>query len=250
MVSKSRCIGIIPARYGSTRFPGKPLVDIKGKPMIWHVYEQAKKVLDYVCVATDDIVIADAVSAFGGKAVMTAPDHQSGTDRIAEALEKIESEGVKADVVINIQGDEPFIEGKQIEQLISCFNIEGTDIATLIKKIENKEDLFNPNKPKVAISRTKKALLFSRSTIPYVRGKNEDEWFASGTFYKHIGIYAYKVPVLKEITKLGQSPLELLESLEQLRWLENGYAIQTDITDYEAMSVDTPEDLEKLLASM
>lgn len=245
-----KCIGIIPARYGSTRFPGKPLVDIQGKPMVQHVYEKAAKVLEHVCIATDDERIESAVRLFGGNVVMTSPDHQSGTDRIAEALEELEKEGIYADIVVNIQGDEPYIDEKQIAQLIACFDVEGTDIATLIKKITNQTDLFDPNKPKVAITNTKKALLFSRSTIPYLRGEDEKEWLHKGTFFKHIGIYAYKVPVLKEITKLPQSNLELAESLEQLRWLENGYSIQTDITEYEAMSVDTPDDLKKLLETI
>lgn len=245
-----KCIGIIPARFASTRFPGKPLVDIKGKPMIQHVFEQASTVLDYVCVATDDTRIEAAVKAFGGNVVMTSDKHQSGTDRLAEALSILEGNGIHCDIVVNIQGDEPFIQGAQIIQLTKCFDVKGTDIATLIKKIENPSDLFDPNKPKVAISNTNKALLFSRSTIPYIRGKEQKNWFGAHVFYKHIGIYAYKTNVLKEITKIPQSKLELAESLEQLRWLENGYSIQTDITEYEAMSVDTPEDLQKLLKTL
>ncbi|MBK8808469.1 MAG: 3-deoxy-manno-octulosonate cytidylyltransferase [Bacteroidales bacterium] len=243
-------IGIIPARYASTRFPGKPLVKINGKPMVQHVYEQASKAIEQVYIATDDSRIEEAVLQFGGKVIMTSPEHQSGTDRIAEAVASLEKLGVFANVIINIQGDEPFIKTEQIQQLKSCFLKEETQIATLIKKIEKEEELFDTNKPKVAITTTGKALLFSRSTIPHVRGREVFDWFRKASFFKHIGIYAYKTEVLKEITRLPQSSLELAESLEQLRWLENGYIIQTAVTDFEAMAVDTPTDLENLLASL
>ena len=243
-------VGIIPARYASTRFPGKPLVDMAGKPMIQRVYERVSGLLDEVCVATDDDRIADAVRNFGGNVVMTSAEHQSGTDRCQEAFLKI---GKPFDVVINIQGDEPFIQVSQIELIKSCFEDKNTQIATLVKPFSQDDDfettVFNPNSPKVVLNKQNQAIYFSRSVIPYVRGKEHTEWLKSTVFYKHIGLYAYKSEVLEEITKLPQSALELAESLEQLRWIENGYTIKVGITHEETIGIDTPEDLEKALKS-
>jgi 3-deoxy-manno-octulosonate cytidylyltransferase (CMP-KDO synthetase) len=249
-------IGIIPARYASTRFPGKPLADMAGKPMIQRVYEQVQGLLDAVYVATDDQRIYDAVTAFGGKVVMTGEHHQSGTDRCYEAYLKIRNEelGMKdegEDVVINIQGDEPFIQQAQIEALKACFEDKNTQIATLVKaftEVDGIEALMNPNSPKVVLNKNSEALLFSRSVIPYKRGAECADWLKTHTYYKHIGLYAYRAEVLKEITSLQQTPLELTESLEQLRWLENGYRIKVGITTQETIGIDTPEDLEKAVA--
>ena len=241
-------IGIIPARYASTRFPGKPLADMDGKPMIQRVYEQVIQAVDEVCVATDDERIEAAVKAFGGKVVMTSDKHRSGTDRCFEAYQKI---GKGFDVVINIQGDEPFIHPEQIETIKSCFTDEQVQIATLVKHFLPDDDfestLFNPNSPKVVVNKKMEAMYFSRSIIPYIRGKQYTEWLPSHTFYKHIGMYAYRADVLAEITALPQSTLELAESLEQLRWLENGYKIKVGITRQETIGIDTPEDLLKAL---
>ncbi len=242
-----KIIGIIPARYNSSRLPGKPLADINGKTMIRRVYEQASKVIENVIVATDDKRITDEVSAFGGISVMTSESHQSGTDRCAEAIEIYENiSGNKFDIVINIQGDEPFIHESQLKLLISCFDHENTQIATLIKKIDNKEDIFDINKPKVIINKDKEAIYFSRSTIPFVRNYEQKDWISKHVFYKHLGIYGYKKEILKKITLLEQSSLEKAESLEQNRWIENNYKIKTEITDIESFSVDTFEDLEKI----
>ena len=242
-------IGIIPARYASTRFPGKPLADMNGKPMIQRVYEQVKDVLDSVCVATDDIRIENAVKTFGGQVVMTSDQHRSGTDRCYEAYQKI---GEGYDVIVNIQGDEPFIHPEQIQTIKTCFADANTQIATLVKPFRSDDDfestLFNPNSPKVVLNNNNEAMYFSRSIIPYIRGKTYTEWLPSHTFYKHIGLYAYRAQVLKEITQLPQSALELAESLEQLRWLENGYKIKVGITEQETIGIDTPEDMEKALA--
>ncbi len=235
-------ITIIPARYGSTRFPGKPLVSLINKPIIQYVYENAQKCSENVFVATDDERILNAVKQLGGKAIMTSKDHQSGTDRCAEAAETLQKD-FYFDVVINIQGDEPFVRTEQIVSLIKCFEDEKTDIATLIKKIDSPEVLFNPNRPKVTIDNQQNALLFSRATIPYLRGKETEDWLSSHDFYNHLGMYAYRTDVLAEITKLHPSKLELAESLEQLRWLENGYRIKTAITEFESIGIDTPEDL-------
>ena len=240
-------LGIIPARYASTRFPGKPLVDIFGKMMIQRVYEQVVDVLDDVCVATDDERIFDAVEAFGGKAVMTSQNHQNGTSRCCEAFTKT---GAGYDVVVNIQGDEPFIKPSQIKLLQSCFDDPKTQIATLVKPYDSSvsyDVLANSNTPKVVLNTNMQVLYFSRSIIPFVRGKDYTEWTSAHTYYKHIGLYAYKADVLKEITALPQSGLEKAESLEQLRWLENGYVIKVGITDEETMGIDTPEDLNRAL---
>jgi len=238
--------GVIPARYASTRFPGKPLALIGNKPMIQRVYEQASKILNKVYVATDDERIFKCVADFGGKAVMTSSNHLSGTDRCSEAIVKIEAEtGEKIDVVINIQGDEPFIKPEQITALMNCFAAEEVEIATLIRKTDADEDLFNPNQPKVIINSMGEAIYFSRSVIPFIRDFEIKEWSKKHTFFKHIGLYAYKTKTLCEITKLPQSPLEIAESLEQNRWIENGYKIMTAVTDWENIGIDTPEDLKK-----
>ncbi|WP_314126554.1 3-deoxy-manno-octulosonate cytidylyltransferase [Segatella maculosa] len=235
-------IGLIPARYASTRFPGKPLALLNGKPVIQHVYEQAAKVLDAVYVATDDERIYNKVLAFGGKAVMTSTEHHSGTDRIEEALEKV---GGDFDVVVNIQGDEPFIAQSQIETLCQCFVDKATQIATLGKPFECIEAAENPNSPKIVVDNRGYALYFSRSIIPFVRGTERQDWLSKYPFLKHLGIYAYRTNVLKEITKLPQSALELAESLEQLRWLQNGYRIKVGLTDVETVGIDTPDDLQR-----
>ncbi len=271
-------IGIIPARYASTRFPGKPLVDIGGKPMIQRVYEQAKKVLDTVLVATDDERIYNAVQAFGGEAVMTRTDHKCGTDRCLEAYDKyiLQRSGLSAkrsdDIIINIQGDEPFIQPEQIRAIMSCFP---TEIATLVKPFTTEDtlaDLENPNTPKVEFTpeqgtsaqRATKdkgqspitnhkspnigtARMFSRSVIPYLRGIPKEQWLQQGKHYRHIGMYAYRADILRQITALPQSPLEQAESLEQLRWLENGYQIKVAVCNTYSMGIDTPEDLEQAI---
>jgi len=238
--------GIIPARYASTRFPGKPLALIGNKSMIQRVYEQAGKSLDLVYVATDDLRIYDAVREFGGKVVMTDPSHMSGTDRCEEALDKIIAEtGISIDVVINIQGDEPFIRPEQINLLKDCFSDQDAGIATLVRKTSPGEDIFNPNQPKVVIARNGDALYFSRAAIPYLRDHPKEEWSLRHTYFKHIGLYAYRSEVLKKLTKLDRSPLEITESLEQNRWIENGYRIRTAVTIWESFGIDTPEDLEK-----
>jgi 3-deoxy-manno-octulosonate cytidylyltransferase (CMP-KDO synthetase) len=243
-------IGIIPARFASTRFPGKPLVNINGKPMIQRVYEQASKSLKTVVVATDDQRIKNAVLNFGGQVVMTSSQHRSGTDRCAEAVE-LASQMFKEkfDVVVNIQGDEPFIQPEQIKLLMSIFADKTTQIATLVKKISKSVDIFNPNNPKVIFNSQKEAIYFSRSTIPYCQNVEKDDWLKHHQFYKHIGLYAYKYDVLKAITTLPQSLLEIAESLEQNRWIENAYKIKVEITDYESISIDTPKDLEEVLGS-
>ncbi|MCF0190715.1 MAG: 3-deoxy-manno-octulosonate cytidylyltransferase [Marinilabiliaceae bacterium] len=240
-------IGLIPARYASTRFPGKPLADIGGKPMIQRVYEQASQVLSSCYVATDDERIADAVRRFNGKVVMTASTHKSGTDRCAEALNNVElMENKKFYAVINIQGDEPFINPEQISLLASAFDNPTTEIATLVKPIDNNDDLLSPNKPKVVISEEGNALYFSRQPIPFLRGVELNEWLQKGNFYNHIGMYGYRSDILRKITLLPLGTLEKAESLEQLRWLENGYRIKVLQTYIESLSVDTPDDLEAL----
>ncbi|MDR1226378.1 MAG: 3-deoxy-manno-octulosonate cytidylyltransferase [Prevotellaceae bacterium] len=240
-------VGIIPARYASTRFPGKPLADIGGKSMIQRAYEQAQQVFAHCYAATDDDRIAAAVKAFGGKVVMTSPSHQSGTDRCAEAILKIETEThQKFDVVVNVQGDEPFIAPQQLEQLKGCFTDSGVQLATLVKKFSQEEDVFSPNSPKVTVDKNGYALYFSRSAIPYLRNKEHALWQTSYPFFKHIGLYAYRTDVLQQVCKLPQSSLELAESLEQLRWLENGYRIKVAVTEFETWAIDTPEDLERV----
>ena len=242
-------IGIIPARFQSTRFPGKPLVNLGDKPIVQWVYENAKKALDEVYVATDDERIFQAVEAFGGKAVYTSPNHQSGTDRCAEAAQKLAVK-LKFDVVINIQGDEPFIRPEQIEGLKGCFATPETEIATLIKPIANIAEITNVNRPKVVINKNQEAMYFSRSPIPFVRDSQPGEWINRNTFYSHIGMYAYRYDILLELTKLPTGILEKAESLEQLRWLENGFRIKTAQTIFENIGIDTPEDLEEAMKFM
>lgn len=235
-------IGIIPARYASTRFPGKPLAMLGGRTVIQRVYEQATAILDEAYVATDDERIFQAVEQFGGRAIMTRADHKSGTDRIEEAAEKI---GTQADVIINIQGDEPFIQKSQIETLMHLFDEPSTQIGTLGKRFESIEAAMNPNSPKIVTDKRGFALYFSRSIIPYVRGKEQSEWLQHFPYLKHLGLYAYRREVLREVTLLPQSPLEIAESLEQLRWLENGYRIRVGLTNVETVGIDTPEDLQR-----
>jgi 3-deoxy-manno-octulosonate cytidylyltransferase (CMP-KDO synthetase) len=235
-------IGIIPARYASTRFPGKPLAMLGGRTVIQRVYEQATAILDEAYVATDDERIFQAVEQFGGRAIMTRADHKSGTDRIEEAAEKI---GTQADVIINIQGDEPFIQKSQIETLMHLFDEPSTQIGTLGKRFESIEAAMNPNSPKIVTDKRGFALYFSRSIIPYVRGKEQSEWLQHFPYLKHLGLYAYRREVLQEVTQLPQSLLEIAESLEQLRWLENGYRIRVGLTDVETVGIDTPEDLQR-----
>lgn len=247
---KDTILGLIPARYGSTRFPGKPLADIGGKPMIQRVYEQASKALKYVYVATDDERIEKAVKQFGGKVVMTSADHQSGTDRCTEALNKVEQvENRSFEVVINIQGDEPFINPELLDALSGCFFSSMTEIATLVKPLTRSEDLFDPNKPKVIFNPKYEAIYFSRSPIPYLRQYPQNEWAQKYAYYLHIGLYGYRSDILREITNLPPSPLEMAESLEQLRWIENGYTISVRITDHDSISIDTPDDLERVIQS-
>ena len=235
-------IAIIPARYASTRFPGKPLAMLGGKPVIQRVYEQAISVLGEAYVATDDERIFKKVTDFGGKAVMTRTDHKSGTDRIEEAVEKLATD---ADVIINIQGDEPFVQASQLQALMQLFDDPETQIGTLGKPFENMEAVDNPNSPKIVCDRRGFALYFSRSVIPHVRGKERAEWIEHFPYLKHLGLYAYRREVLREVTQLPQTPLELAESLEQLRWLENGYRIRVGLTDVETVGIDTPADLER-----
>lgn len=260
-------IGIIPARYASTRFPGKPLADLGGKPMIQRVYEQAKQVLEYVLVATDDMRIYDCVRAFGGEVVMTSPNHTCGTDRVYEAYQiytselqnRVELPNHQDIVVVNIQGDEPFIQPDQIQALMDCFP---TQIATLVHPFTAKdtwEELQNPNYVKVAIAYETgtsndttigRALYFSRSVIPYLRGVEPSEWLQHGKHFRHIGMYAYRADVLQQITQLSPSPLEKSESLEQLRWLENGFTVRVALTHYASIGVDTPEDLQYAISKL
>jgi 3-deoxy-manno-octulosonate cytidylyltransferase (CMP-KDO synthetase) len=238
----TKFICIIPARFSSTRFPGKPLAILGGKPVIQRVYKQVKKVIEDVYVATDDQRIYDAVEKFGGKVVMTSPDHRSGTDRIEEALQHI---GGDWDVVLNVQGDEPFIQPSQIETLCACFDESQTEIATLGKPFSSMEAVENPNSPKIVLDNKGFALYFSRSVIPFVRGIDKSDWLTHYPFLKHLGIYAYRTEVLKQVTQLPQSSLELAESLEQLRWLQNGFRIKVGTTNIETIGIDTPEDLRK-----
>lgn len=238
-----RFIGIIPARFASTRFPGKPLAMLGGKCVIQRVYEQVAAVLEDAYVATDDRRIYETVTGFGGKAVMTSPDHKSGTDRIEEAAGII---GGDYDVVVNIQGDEPFIHRRQIEAVCRCFDDPSTQIATLGKPFGADFDaISNPNSPKIVVDNNGYAMYFSRSVIPFIRGKEHEEWAAAYPFLKHIGLYAYRRDVLAEVTRLPQSSLEKAESLEQLRWLQNGYRIKVGLTDIETVGIDTPDDLER-----
>lgn len=236
-------IAVIPARYASTRFPAKPLAMLGGKPVIQRVYEQVKRVFDDTVVATDDDRIREVVEAFDGRVVMTRSDHKSGTDRICEAIEKL---GREWDVAVNVQGDEPFIQAQQLEAIKACFCDASTQIATLVKPFtvaDGLDALMNPNSPKVVVDEQMRALYFSRSVIPYLRGVEPEKWLESHTYYKHIGLYAYRTEVLRQITSIPQSPLEVAESLEQLRWLQAGYTIKVGISQVETIGIDTPEDL-------
>jgi 3-deoxy-manno-octulosonate cytidylyltransferase (CMP-KDO synthetase) len=241
-----KVLGIIPARFASTRFPGKPLVNILGKPMIQLVYEAAKKckTLSEVVVATDNEHIFNVVESFGGKAVLTSDQHKSGTDRCAEVVKILTSQ---FDYVVNIQGDEPSVESSQIEALIQGFNDPETQICTLAKQIDNPSDLLNPNVVKVIFSPTANALYFSRSPIPFARGINQEDWVNQHDYYKHIGLYAYKTSVLLKIATYEEGILEKIESLEQLRWLEKGIAISVLKTNIENIGIDTPEDLDNYI---
>jgi len=243
-----KIIGIIPARFASTRFPGKPLADIAGSSMVKRVYDQAEKAesLTKILVATESREIYDHVIGFGGNAVMTSPDHRSGTERCFEALRR---DGKFYDFVINIQGDEPFISPKQINVLAASLTHE-VELATLVKRIGNPKDLRNPNVVKVILNYRKEAIAFSRSPIPFIRDYPEQDWLKHHTFYKHIGIYAYRSDILDSITKQKPSVLEKAESLEQLRWVENGYSIKVAETALESRGIDTPEDLEVAMKEM
>ena len=246
-----KIFGIIPARYDSSRFPGKPLVMIQGIPMIQRVYTRALqcKSLAGLVVATDDDRIMQCVQSFGGNVCMTSLHHRSGTERCNEATGFFQSLSPE-DVIVNIQGDEPFIDPRQLDQLVACFDDENVQIGTLIKKIESENELFDPNVVKVIRDKNSKAICFSRQTLPYFRGKDPDSWLAGGSFYKHVGLYGYSAGVLKELVALPESALEKAESLEQLRWLENGYAIHVRETELASVAIDSPSDLLKITNSI
>lgn len=243
-----KVLGVIPARFASTRFPGKPLADIAGKSMIKRVYERCLQSasINNLIVATDDQRIIDHVEGFGGNAILTSDQHPSGTDRCNEVAAQFSD----FDICVNIQGDEPLIDPNQIDLLCSCFEEENVNLATLVKKIITKEELFNPNTPKVILNRKMEAIYFSRATLPFLRNHDNSEWLSNHTYYKHIGIYAYRLETLAEITRLGVSDLERAEALEQLRWIENGYKIRVAITDKESQAIDTVDDLKKLLTRL
>jgi 3-deoxy-manno-octulosonate cytidylyltransferase (CMP-KDO synthetase) len=246
---RMKIAGVIPARYASTRFPGKPLTEIAGKSMIQRVYERCMQanILTGIVVATDDTRIEQHVKNFGGNVILTSPYHQSGTDRCNEV---VQNNFLNYDVVINIQGDEPFINPAQISEIASCFSKENVNIATLVKKINTTEELFDVNKPKVILNCKNEAVYFSRSPIPFLKNIEKTEWHKHHQYYKHIGIYAYRPQVLKILSGLSPSLLEKAESLEQLRWIENGYTIHVSVTEHESVSIDTPEDLKNLLLLM
>jgi 3-deoxy-manno-octulosonate cytidylyltransferase (CMP-KDO synthetase) len=243
-------LAVIPSRYGSTRFPGKPLVMIDGLSMIQRVYQQTQKcsMISRVIVATDDVRIFDHVTKFGGEAIMTSADHRSGTDRIGEVLELVQKIDIADpfDLIINVQGDEPFLDPSQLELLISSFSESASQIATLKIEIKDNRELHDQNVVKVVTDNFQNALYFSRSTIPYLRGKEKEEWLVQDRYYKHIGLYAYRTKVLKELVKLEPTILERSESLEQLRWMENGFKIKVIATTLDTIAIDTPEDLLKL----
>lgn len=246
MLEDQKITGIIPARYASTRFPGKPLAMLGDKPMVRWVYEACKDVFDHIAVATDDERIAAAVEQFGGECIMTSDRHRTGTERCLEAVQKMDRQGgVRSDIVVNIQGDEPFIRPEQIRELLECFRDDAVEIGTLRRELSEEEDPFDPNIVKVVTDTAGRALYFSRSPIPFFRDGQKS---AAATHAKHIGLYAFRTSTLEKICKLPPSPLEQAESLEQLRWMENGFGIQTRPTAYSSMGVDTPEDLEKLRA--
>jgi len=243
-------LGIIPARYGSTRLEGKPLLDICGKPMIQRVYEQASQILKYVVVATDDARIEKVVKDFGGNVVMTSPAHNTGTNRCLEAYEIFASSSdINFEVIVNIQGDEPLLEPDQIGLLTSCFSDKSTELATLINPVSEKEDLFNGG-VYVVVDKYKNALYFSRSVIPFVRDEDKSNWPIKHTFYKHVGMYAFTPKALLEFANQEQTTLEIAESLEQNRWLENGKKIKVEISNYQTIPVDTITDLENVRAIM
>jgi len=243
-----KILGIIPARFASTRFPGKPLIDLAGKSMIRRVYEQAKKAsaLAEVVVATDSEEIFKAVTAFKGNVIMTSDQHQSGTDRCAEVSKKM----IGYDAIINIQGDEPLIDPQQINLLASCFNDISTDLATLIKKIKTPEELFNYNTPKVIINNRSEAIYFSRQVIPYLKDVTPEDYLKKHTFYKHIGIYGYRTTTLGIIASMNLGNLESSEKLEQLRWIENGCTIKVAVTDKESLAIDSPEDVSRVIEAI
>ncbi|MEN6619104.1 MAG: 3-deoxy-manno-octulosonate cytidylyltransferase [Rikenellaceae bacterium] len=245
-----KILAIIPSRYGSTRFPGKPLVKIDGKTMIQRVYERSSLALEHVCVATDDQRIFDEVIRFGGDVVMTSSCHKSGTDRCFEAMNIVEKRDTKQyDIIVNIQGDEPFISPEQLLELIACFfNDSGTKIATLVKRFSPEEDIFNPNCPKVVISKEFYALYFSRNAIPFQRGADLKDWNGNMPYYKHIGLYAFTRDTLVAISKLKPAFLEMAEQLEQLRWLEYGYRVKVAITQHSSYSIDTHDDIDNLIS--
>jgi len=244
MMHGKKVVAIIPARFASTRFPGKPLVDLGGKPMIQRTYEQVKAVagFDRIVIATDDQRIFDVALGFGAEVMMTAASHLTGTDRCAEVLSRL---GESVDYVVNIQGDEPFIEPEQLREIGAGFE-SGAPILTLIKKIQDQETLFNTNTPKVICDETGHALYFSRQTIPFLRGVEPFDWLSKHTFFKHIGLYAYRADVLPGLSALQPTSLELAESLEQLRWIQNGIQIKAIETQFETIGIDSPADLEKI----
>lgn len=238
-------LGVIPARYASTRFPGKPLTMLGDKPMIQWVYEGASSLFDQLLVATDDQRIYDAVERFGGLVLMTSPEHKSGTERCAEAAALYEQQtGQHFEYVVNIQGDEPLIQSAQLQALIDCIRIPGTSIATLIRAVEEMEEVHNPNVVKVVVDKSLQALYFSRAPIPYERDPEKDAAYRKDRYYSHIGLYAFRREILEKVVKLPSTPLEQAESLEQLRWIEHGIPIRTAITPLRSIGVDTPEDLE------
>ena len=244
MIQGKKVVAVIPARYASTRYPGKPLVDLGGKPMIQRTYEQVTSVQgwDQVIIATDDARIFDAASSFGAEVMMTSTTHLSGTDRCAEVLANL---GKGIDYVVNIQGDEPFIEPQQLIEITQAM-VSNAPILTLVKQITTIDTLFNPNCPKVVLDNKNQALYFSRHAIPYMRGLPQEDWLAHHRYFKHIGLYAYRSDILKSISQLPISNLENSEALEQLRWLQNGFPIQTVETQFETIGIDSPEDLEKI----
>lgn len=240
-------VAIIPARYASTRFPGKPLVDILGKSMVQRVYEQARKskLVHDVVVATDDERIVRHVQAFGGKAVMTSADHPSGTDRCQDALMQLSH---PYEYVINVQGDEPFIEPEQIDELAAVLLNGKVELATQMIPVKSNEELFDNGEVKVVVNQQGEALYFSRMPIPYLKGIAQENWHTHHCYYRHVGMYAYRRDILSAVTRLPVSELEKAESLEQLRWLEHGYRIQCVITNWNSHCIDTPADLERMVA--
>jgi 3-deoxy-manno-octulosonate cytidylyltransferase (CMP-KDO synthetase) len=244
-----RFIAIIPARYASTRFPGKALAQIEGKPMVQHVYERCREVLEHVYVATDDERIANAVKGFGGRFVMTSPDHPSGTDRCAEAA-RVLQQTVGFEFVLNVQGDEPYLNPEQLSLLMECFKDQKAEVATLVTPITHHEVLFDPNKVKAVMRSDAAALYFSRQPIPFQRDVLPDDWLKQHAYFLHLGLYGFKKEVLERIVQCSPSKLEQAEKLEQLRWLENGFTIKIAVSDHSSIGVDTPEDLQLLLHHM